>query len=255
MDVWRLAEITWSDLAGIDPLRAVALLPVGATEAHGPHLPLGTDVLIAEAMVDRAALILKEKGLHAIILPSLVYSAAHYAGGFPGTISISPETVTSLLLDIARSVRKSRIDLLSIANAHLDPAHVASLRRAGELCRESNLIRYVFPDITRKPWALRLTDEFKSGACHAGQFEGSVVMAVRPDLVREEVRQGLADNPASLSDAIRSGIRTFEEAGGPNAYFGYPSRATAQEGHATIETLANILAEATWTAWSTENRP
>jgi creatinine amidohydrolase len=249
MEAWKLAEKTWTDLEEIDPSRAVALLPVGAIEAHGPHLPLNTDVLIAETMVTRAAELLNEHGMHPLILPPVAYSAARYAEGFPGTISISPETVTALLLDIAGSVKRAGIELIAVANAHLDPAHIGSLRRASQVCRESNIIRFVFPDITRKPWALRLTDEFKSGACHAGQFEGSIVLATRPDLVRDDVRRGLPDNPASLSDAIRSGQRTFEEAGGARAYFGYPARATVEEGRATIEILANILVEAVLAEW------
>src|SRR5690606_5626436 len=122
MEAWKLAERTWTDLEGIDPSRAVALLPVGAIEAHGPHLPLNTDVLIAEAMVARAAELLNERGMHPLILPPVAYSAAEYAEGFPGTISIRPETVTSLLLDIAGSVKRAGIELLAVANAHLDPA-------------------------------------------------------------------------------------------------------------------------------------
>ncbi len=105
-------------------------------------------------------------------------------------------------------------------------------------------MRVVFPDVTSKPWALRLSDEFKSGACHAGQYETSVVMAARPEAVRESERVELSDNPASLSEAIRAGHSTFEDAGGPRAYFGYPARATVEEGEATIETLGSILEEA-----------
>ena len=98
--------------------------------------------------------------------------------------------------------------------------------------------------MTRKPWALRLSDEFKSGACHAGQYEGSVVMARAPELVREDVRRALAPNPSSLSVAIREGKQSFEEAGGPEAYFGAPAAASAEEGERTIDTLAGILCEA-----------
>ena len=101
-----------------------------------------------------------------------------------------------------------------------------------------------FPNIATKPWALRLSDEFKSGACHAGQFETSIVLAERPDLVRESSRAALAPNPTSLSRAIRDGKRTFEEAGGARAYFGYPASASAEEGRATIEVLGAILDEA-----------
>ncbi|MGA0870338.1 MAG: creatininase family protein, partial [Planctomycetota bacterium] len=102
----------------------------------------------------------------------------------------------------------------------------------------------IYPDLTRRPWAQRLTDEFKSGACHAGQFEGSIVLAERPDLVRDAIRAELPPNPVSLSVAIRDGKQSFEEAGGDRAYFGIPAAATAAEGERTITELGMILAEA-----------
>jgi creatinine amidohydrolase len=69
-------------------------------------------------------------------------------------------------------------------------------------------------------------------------------MAARPDLVKEGARAALPDNPISLSQAIRAGTSTFEEAGGASAYFGYPAAATEAEGRKTIDTLGDILAEA-----------
>ena len=102
----------------------------------------------------------------------------------------------------------------------------------------------VFPDVTRRPWAHRLTAEFLSGACHAGRYEGSVVLAERPELVDSEVAASLPANPMSLSDAIRAGKTSFEEAGGSRAYFGDPAAATADEGEATVRTLGAILCEA-----------
>ncbi|MCB1797106.1 MAG: creatininase family protein, partial [Candidatus Competibacteraceae bacterium] len=88
------------------------------------------------------------------------------------------------------------------------------------------------------------SDEFRSGACHAGQYESSVVLAARPELVREAARQALPDNPASLSEAIRAGKSTFVEAGGPQAYFGFPRQASAEEGRQTIELMASLVVEA-----------
>jgi creatinine amidohydrolase len=102
----------------------------------------------------------------------------------------------------------------------------------------------VFPDLTTKPWALRLGEEFRSGACHAGRFETSVVLAERPELVRDDIRAELPANPASLSRAIREGKTTFEAAGGPRAYFGWPADATAEEGRALIDALGGILEQA-----------
>jgi len=248
VSVLRLADLTFDALAALSKSRLVAIVPVGATEAHGPHLPLGTDVIIAEAMAREGARLLDAAGVSSLLLPSLAYTSAGYAAGFPGTISIRPETTTLLLVDIAASLSRHGIGTIALANAHLEPGHVASLHDA--VARTSG-VKMVFPDVTRKPWASRLTDEFKSGACHAGQYEGSIVMAERPDLVNDAVRRGLEDNPASLSRAIRDGKRTFEEAGGPRAYFGYPARASAEEGASTVAELGQILAEAVLAALST----
>src|SRR5207253_2778470 len=130
------------------------------------------------------------------------------------------------------------------ANAHLDPAHVAALEAAVAQNQRENGTRIVFPDVTKRPWALRLTEEFRSGACHAGRYESSIVLAARPELVRDAIRRALPSNPRSLSAAIRSGQTSFEEAGGPRAYFGSPADAGADEGVRTIEILGAILAEA-----------
>src|SRR5213076_2572845 len=211
---------------------------------HGPHLPLGTDVIIAEAMARRAADKLSARGYDALLLPALGYTAAEFAAGFPGTVSLHPATVTALIVDVASSLGRHGFPVLAIANAHLDPAHVASIDAALAERGGDHLPRMVFPDVAKKPWAVRLTEEFRSGACHAGRYESSVVLAARPDLVRETVRRSLPANPRSLSGAIRAGQTNFEQAGGPRAYFGSPAAARADEGARTIEVLGAILEEA-----------
>ena len=113
-----------------------------------------------------------------------------------------------------------------------------------DLSRAPEGARIVALDLTRRRVAERLSDEFQTGACHAGRFEGSVVLAERPELFREGVAARLEPNPASLSTAIREGHQTFEDAGGPRAYFGWPAEATAEEGHATVQTLGHLLTEA-----------
>lgn len=244
MTVQRLADMTYEEVKDLQG-DAIAILPIGAIEAHGPHLPLATDVIIAEAMAEAGAERLGASGFEILLLPALPYTVARFAVGFPGTLSVDPETLSSLLVDLARSLRSHGVEVLAVANAHLDPAHLGAIYAAEATCRDAaDVARIVFPDLTRRPWAPRLGEEFRSGACHAGRFEGSVVMASAPALVREEARRGLPPNPASLSDAIRQGKSTFEEAGGPRAYFGYPAEATSEEGWRTIEALGEILAAA-----------
>lgn len=239
----ELADATWTEVSAAAS-DLVVILPVGATEAHGPHLPLSTDVIISTAMARRGADLLREAGIVATVAPALAYTAADFARGFAGTISVKPETVTALIDDIALGLEAHGVRTLVLANAHLDPAHIGSLRAAEKRLNERGKLRALFPDVTRKPWALRLTDEFKSGACHAGQYEGSIVMAERPDLVNDHVRTGLPPNPSSLSTAIRAGKDSFESAGGPDAYFGDPAAASVEEGRATIQTLGEIIRDA-----------
>jgi creatinine amidohydrolase len=179
-----------------------------------------------------------------VVLPPLTYTAAAFAQGFAGTLSLRPETVTATVLDIAANLTRHGFGVLAIANAHLDPGHLGSLDAAVNAIRRELGLAVACPNLAAKPWALRLGDEFKSGACHAGQFETSIVLAERPELVREDARAALPANPASLSRAIRDGKRSFEEAGGPRAYFGFPAQATPKEGRATIEVLGQILDEA-----------
>jgi creatinine amidohydrolase len=247
-----LAAMTWEEARDRAGPGTIAILPVGAIEAHGPHLPLDTDVIIAQAMARSGAEHLARRGASSVILPPLCYTAAGFARGFSGTISLRPETVTATLVDIARSLEQQGYRVLAIANSHLDPAHLASLEAASEQIGRETALVIAFPNLTRKPWALRLGDEFRSGACHAGRFETSIVLAERPDLVREGQRISLPANPASISQAIREGKQSFEAAGGPRAYFGFPAEATPSEGRGTIELLGAILNEAIESA---ENRP
>lgn len=244
MPVYDLADMTWTEVRELDRSRTLAILPVGAVEAHGPHLPLATDGVIAMAMTRAAAARLEAQGHPVLVLPALTYTAATFAAGFAGTLGLRRSTVTATVVDLGAHLARHGFRVLVVANAHFDPEHIASLEDAVRVCREEHRLTVVFPDVTRRPWASRLTEEFKSGACHAGRYEGSVVLAAAPQLVRREAMQRLPPNPRSLSAAIRAGKRTFEEAGGSEAYFGAPAEATAEEGRATIEVLGQILTEA-----------
>jgi creatinine amidohydrolase len=243
MPVWELSSLSWERVAALDRGRAVAVLPVGAMEAHGPHLPLGTDDVIAAAMARAGAERLAAAGRDVLLLPPLSWTPAPFAADFPGTLSIRPGTLTALVTDIGRGIAGWGVPVLAIANAHLDPAHLAALAAAVAELRGAGL-RVAFPDLTRRPLAERLSAEFRSGACHAGSYETGIVLAARPELVDDAARADLPPITRSLVDAIRAGQRTFREAGGERAYFGDPAAASAAEGRAMIAALGEILAEA-----------
>ncbi len=240
-DVWYIQNLTWLQAKEILP-GAAAILPVGAIEAHGPHLPIGTDILISRAVAARSAELLREHGVSSVVLPSLTYTAALSAREFPGTITIPAEALMPLLVGIAESLAAAKTRVLAIVNSHFEPAHRAILRDA--VAKIGSILPVAYPDYARKVHAVKLTDEFRSGACHAGQFETSLMLAIRQDLVRWDVAKTLADNPQSLTAALKEGKDTFEKAGGREAYFGFPAKATAAEGAKSLETMAKILADA-----------
>ncbi len=242
-DAFRLADLTYKEARDAIDAGAWALLPAGATEAHGPHLPLATDVIISDEAAKRAAAALDAEGIRALVLPPLAYAVTEYASDFAGTLSIPEATARALARDAILAAVRAGFRGVVVCNAHLEPANIAALRGAVDEARAAGA-PCDFPDVTRKPHALRLGDEFKSGACHAGRYETSLVLAATPFAVHDDLALALAPNPTSLSDAIRAGKRTFLEAGGPDAYFGDPAAATSAEGDALYDELADIFAGA-----------
>jgi creatinine amidohydrolase len=206
-------------------------------------LPLNTDVLISKGMAKRAAALLETGGITAFVMPALAYAPADYAAAFTGTITIGTITAKAVILDIARTLKTQGFACLALANSHFDPANVAMLREAADEIRALGL-PVAFPDFTRRALAQTLTEEFISGACHAGQFETSLVLADEPALVDETARAALTENPTSLVAAFAQGAKTFAEAGGPEAYFGAPRAASAAEGRESFRVMAETLAYA-----------
>lgn len=240
----RFQECTWEEIDALPRGECVLVLPVGSTEPHGPHLPLSTDVVISEGMAARAAEILRARGVPSLVLPPVAYSVTDFAAGFAGAISVRFETARDLVADVLRAAVGQGFRRLCVANSHLEPRHVDSIVAAVAAVREETGVEVAFPDKRRRRWAEALGDEFRSGACHAGRYEGSLVIADRPDLVLDDVRRALPEVDASLSEAIRAGKTTFREAGGARAYFGRPAEASGAEGEATFLTLARMLVTA-----------
>ncbi|MEK6323641.1 MAG: creatininase family protein [Acidobacteriota bacterium] len=234
-------NLTWKETGEAVKRGVVAILPVGATEAHGPHLPLATDVIISEEMSHRAAEKLNAKGVEALVLPAVAYSVTDFSADFPGTISIKKETAVALIHDICVALYEQGARLVAIANSHLEPEHVDSINKAIEKVMQKTGRAIAFPDKRRRRWAEKLTEEFRRGDCHAGSYETSLVMAARPELVREDIRKSLERVPISIAEKITEGARTFTEAGGAEAYFGDPRAASREEGEATYEALSDMI--------------
>ena len=232
-----IPEMTWTEVDEAMKDRPVAILPVGSTEAHGPHLPLSTDTVIATEMARRAAAKLKENGIRALILPPVSFTVAEFGAAFAGTLSLPPETAIQLLRDVCITAAK-RFRAVVIANIHLEPQHVECVRKAVEEAKKAGA-NACYADITKKRWAELLGEDFQKGD-HAGAFETSLMMAAAPEMVRERERISLPP-VEGIMKGIKKGAKTFAEAGGEDAYFGDPTAASAEEGEAYFEALAEAL--------------
>jgi creatinine amidohydrolase len=233
----EMPEMTWTEVDEAIKDRPVGLLPVGAIEAHGPHLPVSTATLIAQEMARRGAAKLKEHGLPSLILPPVSFMVAEYGAAFPGTISLPRETAVALVRDVC-TVSAKRLRCVAVVNVNQEPSRVECLKAAVEEARKAGAsVCYV--DVTKKRWAELLGETFAQGD-HGGAFETSLLMAAAPDQVRERERISLAPTDG-LAAGLKKGAKNFADAGGEDAYFGDPTAASAEEGEGYYETLAEIL--------------
>jgi len=216
----------------------VALVPVGSTEPHGPHLGLGTDVVISAAACVRATELLDKKGaLVGVIAPAVSYGVTECATGFPGAVSIPAGVLTAYVAAICDGLLAQGLRHVCLVNNHLEPAHNAAIRAV--LAGREGKVSAACP-LTKK-WARTLSPEFKSGACHAGQYETSIMMAAAPEMVDESMRTVLAPVPISLSEKLAAGVGTFAAMGMELAYAGDPAAATIEEGEQQILRLAEMV--------------
>jgi creatinine amidohydrolase len=183
-------EIRWPEIA--DAARWIAVLPLAATEQHGPHLPLGTDVMIAEAYLARVGELLPGH-LPATFLPlqPVGLSTEHLA--FPGTLTLSTETALKLWTEIGDSVARAGVRKLVMVTSHGGNSAAMNLvaqdlrARHGMLAVTTGWARFGAPEGLFPPQELR-------HGIHGGAVETSIMLASYPQHVRSEK---IADFPAA----------------------------------------------------------
>lgn len=202
------SELTTLDFADIDLSRAIAVLPLAATEQHGPHLPLSVDTDIVNGVIHASLPHLEanwhstDAALPVFFLPTQSVGLSPEHAAFPGTLTLKPETLIRLWTDIAESVKATGVNKLVLFNAH--GGHVGAMdvvardlrARLGMLVYSVNW--YQLPLLNDKGEdlnALFSAHEHRFGV-HAGDVETSVMLAAQP----QRVRMNLAQNFQSTSE-------------------------------------------------------
>lgn len=224
-----LGDLTWTDL---DDRPRTLVVPVGSVEQHGPHLPMATDVRVAEAV----AAGLHDRDPDLVLAPSLAYGAAGEHEGFPGTVSLGHEALSAVLLEYGRSACRWASRLLFV-NGH--GGNVATLTRAVDR------LRYEARDVA---W-LACVPARDAGVpldAHAGRVETSLMLALAPHLVRTGAAAAGATAPLrELIDGMRAG---GVAAVSPNGVLGDPAGASAEEGGRLLDGMV-AAAEASVRRW------
>ena len=174
-----LSEVSSKDVAGA--VQRLLVIPIGALEAHGPHLPLGADLLQAEATARELA-----TQYPCIVAPGVPYGVCPGSRVFPGTVSLEPSTLAQLLTDLCEEFYRMGFHRLLIISGHGAAAHMAALREGlGNVVRRHPEVRAAVLCDYEFVYELR-GREAPATDGHAGLLESSRVMALSPDLVGPE---------------------------------------------------------------------
>lgn len=251
----RLADLTHPEARKLarDP-RAVVLLPLGAIEQHGPHLPLSVDWLGAEEIARRIAPRLRRGGYRPVLAPGLPYGVSTLAVGWPGTVSLSPGTLRGLIVEIVRALAAPGFRRFVLTNYQADPDHLRAVAAAVRRLERGRRIQVLTAGFTagappenamvnRRVRALMRSPR-PQFEWHSGEVETSVMLSIDPRLVRRDVARRLPPTRIDFQAALRRGVTRFREmhpAG--RGYFGSPALARAVTGRRAMTLRARLLAD------------
>jgi creatinine amidohydrolase len=251
--VVKLADRTWPEAARLarDP-RSVLLLPLGAVEQHGPHLPLLVDWLGAEALAERVAPHLRRAGWRPILLPSLPYGASPLARGFAGTISLTPRTLVAVAGEILAALAAQGFRRFVLVNYQADPAHLAAMAKIKRGIGRRRGVRVLFAGFAPSARAQRamtdarvtrlLRSPRRDREWHSGEMETSLVLAIRPRLVRRRLAGRLSPHWIDFRAALAAGHTFAEMDASGRGYFGWPAAARAVTGRRGLALRARLIA-------------
>lgn len=225
-----IEEMTSKEFAKIVKKDPIVFLPMGACEAHGPHLPLGTDTF---QPVDAVRQVAERVG--GIIAPLIHYAQHSSTHNLPGTISITFDTVRALVKDVLDSLRGNGINKVVVVTGHLGSAHRTAIKLACDDAALKGMKVMMLSDYQlaylKKP---DVCEGLEDG--HGGLLETSRVMAIRPDLVSSK---------RTLGKFIDSDFMVLPdpESCYPQGFVGDASRATEEKGRLVNEYVVDTLTD------------
>jgi len=241
----KCLPVQWEELTASDFPEAVkrsagvCVLPIGVVEKHGPHLPLGTDVMAA-----RAASIGAAEREYAVVFPHYYFGQIYEARHQPGCITIPPELLMSLLQAVCETIARNDFEKILIVNGHGGNNNWLPFFCQTQLAQPRDYAVYIAnpspdPGLSKQIEKLRRT----SWGGHACEMETAGMLAVRPDLVQLDRASRESGLPLKRLSGLPAYAAMSWYADFPNHFAGEPSAATAEVGKLQLESHIRGLAE------------
>jgi creatinine amidohydrolase len=241
----RWEEMTSPEIGALDRERTVVILPIGSVEQHGHHMPVGTDTLLAQTVSLAAA----EMDGEIIVMPPPWYGFSAHHMRFPGSVTLSAQTLIAVVEDIVASVVKHGFRRILIVNGHGGNGGVIDVLASTLGHKHYGIARIAaltYFTLAREAIA-RLRKSEPGGMGHACEFETSMIQHIRPDLVKIERARITYPNPGSrylTTDLLGgSAIRFYHDFGdlSPTGTLGDPSLASAEAGETFFKAVVAEL--------------
>jgi creatinine amidohydrolase len=253
--VYKLEELKYTEIEELDRSRSLFIISVSPLEQHGPHLPIGVDLFNAEFFADAIAqkFLNKYPDWNVILMPS--FPIGSFAFDAPGTLIVRPKIIRELLVDCLSSIAKYGFKYFLVSNAHGGPTHIAALDEAGHVISKRYGARVLaftghiaweflsgkyWPEITQR---LNLTPEEANALkedAHGGQWETSMMLKLRPDLVDQDYRS-LKPFTVKLLQRFRPNYPLKMEGG--KGYVGHPDKSNIELAEASSDFLVEKVFE------------
>jgi len=242
------SELSTTALAALDKSRLVAVLPLAAVEQHGPHLPLGTDLIIAEGYLKRIAPLVPDH-LDVLVLPIQAVGKSDEHQSFPGTLTLAPATALKAWTQIGDSLARAGVRRLVLMNTHGGNVPVMDLLARTlrlehkMLAVHASMHRFGYPDGL-------FGEAERAHGIHGGEIETALMLAFRPDLVDMAKAADFAPRSIAMEAAFKRlranhpvGFGWLSEDLHPSGAMGDARFATAAKGEAAAEHGARAFVE------------
>jgi len=230
-----LSEVAWPAVRDLDT--DLAVLPVGSTEQHGPHAPLGTDCLTAEAVATAGAEAYQaETGVDVLVAPTIPVGIAEEHAAFDGTLWVSPDTFRAYVRETVASLAHHGFDRVVIVNGH--GGNTDALRElTGEISRHDDAYAVSFT------WFDSVDSELPMG--HGGPRETAVLRHIRPEIINEEQIEAASEGGSEGWGEWVAGVNLAHDSAEftDNGVVGDPSDGTAEQGEQLVDDAAAALCE------------